>query len=107
MRRALEYTKMFDRAILSHAEDLELTRGGVMHEGFVSMSLGLRGMPSAAEEIAVYREIALAEMTGGAMHIPHRSTPRNVHLIRQAEKPGRPVTGETSAHHLTPTHQPF
>src|SRR5437899_1836245 len=53
MRRALEYAKMFDRAILSHAEDLELTRGGVMHEGFVSMSLGLRGMPSAADEIAV------------------------------------------------------
>jgi dihydroorotase len=103
MRRALEYSKMFDRAILSHAEDLELTRGGVMHEGFVSMSLGLRGMPSAAEEIAVYREIALAEMTGGRMHILHVSTAGSVDLIRQAKKRGVRVTGEACPHHFTLT----
>src|SRR5579872_6542135 len=68
MRRALEYCRMFDKAVLSHSEDLDLTRGGVMHEGFESMRLGLRGMPAAAEEIMVYRDIALAEMTGGRLH---------------------------------------
>lgn len=103
MRRALEYSKMFDRCILSHAEDLELTRGGVMHEGVVSMSLGLRGMPSAAEEIAVYREIALAEMTGGRMHILHVSTAGSVDLIRQAKKRGVRVSGEACPHHFTLT----
>src|SRR5207249_1463444 len=61
MRRALEYSRMFDKAILSHCEDLDLTRGGVMHEGFVSMKLGVRGMPAAAEEVHVFRDIALAE----------------------------------------------
>jgi dihydroorotase len=103
MRRALEYTKMFDRAILSHSEDLELTRGGVMHEGFVSMQLGLRGMPAAAEEIMVYREIALAEVTGGRMHILHVSTAGSVELIRQAKKRSVRVTGEACPHHLTLT----
>ena len=66
MRRAMEYCKMFDKAVLSHAEDLDLTRGGVMNEGFESMRLGLRGLPAAAEEVMIFREIALAELTGGA-----------------------------------------
>src|SRR5262249_32669788 len=103
MRRALEYTKMFDRAILSHSEDLELTRDGVMHEGFVSTQLGLRGMPAAAEEIMVYREIALAEITGGRMHILHVSTAGSVELIRQAKKRGVRITGEACPHHFTLT----
>jgi dihydroorotase len=103
MRRALEYTKMFDRAILSHSEDLELTRGGVMHEGFVSTQLGLRGMPAAAEEIMVFREIALAEITGGRMHILHVSTAGSVDLIRQAKKRGVRITGEACPHHITLT----
>ncbi|MFL5338595.1 MAG: dihydroorotase [Gemmataceae bacterium] len=103
MRRALEYTKMFDKAILSHSEDLELTRGGVMNEGFESMKLGLRGMPAAAEEIMVYREIALAEMTGGRMHILHVSTAGSVELIRQAKKRGARVSGEACPHHFTLT----
>jgi len=103
MRRALEYTKMFDRAILSHSEDLELTREGVMHEGFVSTQLGLRGMPAAAEEIMVYREIALAEITGGRMHILHVSTAGSVDLIRQAKKRGVRITGEACPHHFTLT----
>src|SRR5947209_8748485 len=64
MRRAMEYCRMFDKAVLSHSEDLELTRGGVMNEGFESMRLGLRGLPAAGEEVMVFREIALAELTG-------------------------------------------
>lgn len=103
MRRALEYTKMFDKAILSHSEDMELTRGGVMHEGFESVRLGLRGMPAAAEEIMVYREIALAELTGGRMHILHVSTAGSVDLIRQARKRGIRVSGEACPHHFTLT----
>src|SRR5205085_6344423 len=74
MRRALEYSRMFDKAILDHCEDLDLTRGGVMHEGFVSTALGVRGMPAVAEEIMVNRDIALAEITGGRLHILHVST---------------------------------
>src|SRR5436309_10604901 len=84
MRRAMEYCRMFDKAVLSHAEDQELTRGGVMHEGFESMRLGLRGMPAAAEEVMVHRDIALAELTGGRLHILHVSTAGSVELIRQA-----------------------
>jgi dihydroorotase len=103
MRRALEYAKMFDKAILSHSEDLELTRDGVMHEGLVSLQLGLKGMPAAGEEIMVYREIALAEMTGGRMHILHVSTAGSVELIRQAKLRGARVTGEACPHHITLT----
>jgi dihydroorotase len=103
MRRALEYTRMFDKAVLSHSEDLELTRGGVMHEGFESLRLGLKGMPAAAEEIMVYREIALAEITGGRMHILHVSTAGSVELISNAQKRGVRVTGEACPHHLTLT----
>jgi dihydroorotase len=100
MRRALEYARMLNKTILSHAEDLELTRGGHMHEGLVSLRLGLRGMPAAAEEIMVYREIALAAMTGGRMHILHVSTAGSVELIRQAKRQGIPVTGEACPHHF-------
>jgi dihydroorotase len=103
MRRALEYCKMFDKAVLSHAEDLDLTRGGVMNEGFESMRLGLRGMPAAAEEIMIYRDIALAELTGGRLHILHVSTAGGVELIRQGKKRGVRVTGEACPHHFTLT----
>src|SRR6201997_4630502 len=103
MRRALEYCRMFDKAVLSHAEDLELTRGGVMHEGFESMRLGLRGMPAAAEEVMVHRDITLAELTGGRLHILHVSTAGSVDLIRRARKRGVQVTGEACPHHLTLT----
>ena len=99
MRRALEYCRMFDKAILSHAEDLELTRDGVMNEGFESMRLGLRGMPAAAEEVMVHRDIALVELTGGRLHILHVSTAGSVDLIRRARKRGVPVTGEACPHH--------
>src|SRR5436190_12635731 len=103
MRRALEYCLMFDKAILSHAEDLELTRGGVMNEGFESMRLGLRGMPAAAEEVMVHRDIALAELTGGRLHILHVSTAGSVDLIRRAKQRGVRVSGEACPHHFTLT----
>jgi dihydroorotase len=103
MRRALEYCRMFDKAVLSHCEDLELTRGGIMNEGFESMRLGLRGMPAAAEEVMVYRDIALAELTGGRLHILHVSTAGSVELIRRAKKRGVRVTGEACPHHFTLT----
>jgi len=95
MRRALEYCRMFDRPVLSHAEDLELTRGGIMHEGRESMRLGLRGMPAAAEEVMIHRDIELAQLTGGMLHLLHVSTAGSVELIRRAKKKGLRVTAET------------
>ena len=101
MRRALEYCRMFDKVVMNHCEDLELTRGGVMNEGYESMRLGLRGMPAAAEEVMVHRDITLAELTGGRLHILHVSTAGSVDLIRRARKRGVPVTGEACPHHFT------
>jgi dihydroorotase len=103
MRRAMEYCRMFDRAVLSHSEDLELTRGSVMNEGFESMRLGLRGYPAVAEEIMVFREIALAELTGVRVHIMHVSTAGSVDLIRRGKARGVRVTGEACPHHFTLT----
>jgi dihydroorotase len=110
MRRALEYCKMFDKAVLVHAEILELTQGGVMNEGFVSTQLGLRGMPAVAEDIMIYRDIVLAELTGGKVHILHVSTAGGVDLIRQGRKradalkaAGNPsfwISGEACPHHF-------
>jgi dihydroorotase len=95
MRRALEYCRMFDKPVLSHAEDLELTRGGIMHEGVESMRLGLRGMPAAAEEVMVHRDIELAQLTGGRLHLLHVSTAGSVELIRRAKHKGVRVTAAT------------
>jgi dihydroorotase len=103
MRRALEYCRMFDKAVLVHAEDLELTRGGVMNEGFESMRLGLRGMPAAAEEVMIHRDIELAALTGGRLHILHVSTAGGVDLIRRGKQQGVYVTGEACPHHFTLT----
>ena len=93
MRRALEYCRMFDKPVLSHAEDLELTRGGVMHEGFESMRLGLRGMPACAEEVMIHRDIELARLTAGRLHILHVSSAGSVELIRRGKDKGVRVTG--------------
>ena len=87
MRRALEYSKMFDRVIMQHCQVPELTVGGVMNEGFESMRLGLGGMPAAAEDIMVARDIRLAEITGGRLHIQHISTARSVELVRCTPRP--------------------
>src|SRR5438477_662502 len=99
-RRALEYCKMLNRAVLVHAEILELTQGGVMNEGFVSTQLGLRGMPAVAEDIMIYRDIVLSELTGGKVHILHVSTAGGVDLIRQGIAKGIRVSGEACPHHF-------
>lgn len=99
MRRALEYSRMFDKAILSHCEDLDLTKGGVMHEGLMSLRLGVRGMPALAEELHVFRDIELASTTGGRLHILHVSTVGSVDLIRRGKKKAK-VTGEACPHHF-------
>ncbi|MFN7814354.1 MAG: dihydroorotase [Planctomycetia bacterium] len=103
MRRAFEYCRMFDRPILAHEEVLELSRGGVMHEGLVSLVLGLGGMPAAAEEVMIGRDIALAEVTGGRLHVMHVSTAGGVALIRDAKRRGARVTAEACPHHFTLT----
>jgi dihydroorotase len=100
MRRALEYCKMLGRAVLVHAEVPELTVGGVMNEGFVSMQLGLRGMPAVAEDIMIARDIMLAELTGGRVHILHVSTAGGVDLIRRGIAKGVRVSGEACPHHF-------
>src|SRR5258708_2400059 len=94
---------MFAKAVLSHSEGLELTRNAVMNEGFESTRLGLRGYPAVAEEIMVYREIALAELTGARVHILHVSTAGSVDLIRRGKARGVRVTGEACPHHFTLT----
>lgn len=89
MRRALEYVKAFDIPIISHCEDASLSHGGVMNEGFVSTTLGLRGIPKAAEEVMVARDIALSELTGSRLHIAHISTAGSVELVRAAKRGGK------------------
>ncbi|MBA4016047.1 MAG: dihydroorotase [Pirellula sp.] len=104
MRRALEYCSMFDKPILNHAEVMELTRGGgMMHEGIVSLLLGLPGMPSAAEDVMIGRDIALMDVTGGRVHVMHISTAGGVALVRQAKLAGSRVTTEICPHHFTLT----
>jgi dihydroorotase len=103
MRRALQYSKMFNRCIMQHCQVLELTVGAVMNEGFESMKLGLGGMPAAAEDIMVARDIRLAEITGGRLHIQHISTERAVELVREGKRRGVDVTAEACPHHFTLT----
>ena len=101
MRRALEYSAMFDRPIIQHAQDLPLTRGGVMHEGAVSTALGLPGMPGIAEDLMVARDLQLMEYTGGRYHVAHVSTAATVQLIREAKVRNLPVSCEVTPHHFT------
>jgi dihydroorotase len=100
MRRALEYCGMFGMPVIAHEEDPLLAAGGVMNEGVTALRLGLRGIPVAAEEVMVARDVALAELTGGHLHIAHVSTGRAVDLIRRARTRGVRVTAEASCHHL-------
>jgi dihydroorotase len=100
MRRALEYSRMFDIPVMQHAEDQYLTVGSVMNESYQSTRLGLRGTPAVAEEIAVLRDIALCRMTGARLHIQHVSTKAAVNAIRQAKAEGIRVTAEATPHHL-------
>lgn len=103
MRRALEYSQMFDRPIFSHPEVPELTRGGLINEGVVSMKLGMPGMPSAAEEIMVDRDLKLAEWTGGRLHLQNLSCAGSVASVRRAKKSGIKVTAEVSQFHIALT----
>jgi dihydroorotase len=102
-RRALEYARAFDLVVISHCEDLALSRGGAMHEGAVSTELGLPGVPRAAEEVMVRRDIALAELTGARLHVAHVSTAGAVAAIREAKRRGIRVTAETAPHYFTLT----
>lgn len=103
MRRAFEYIKQFNVPIISHCEDITLSNGGCMNEGYYSTILGLPGIPSAAEEIIVARDIILAEATGARLHVAHVSTRKSVELVRQAKKRGVSITCEVTPHHFTLT----
>jgi dihydroorotase len=103
MRRALEYSRDFNRPVIDHCEELSLTRGGQVDEGLVSLEMGLRGIPAAAEELIVKRDLDLGKETGGHIHIAHVSTAGSVELIREAKEQGVPVTAEVTPHHLTLT----
>ncbi len=103
MRRALEYSKIFDVPVISHCEDLALSEDGVMNEGFVSTIVGLKGIPKAAEETMVARDLSLCELTGGKLHIAHVSTAGSVKLIRDAKARGIKVTAETCPHYFNLT----
>jgi dihydroorotase len=102
-RNALEYARAARRPIFEHSQDLDLTAGGVMHEGVVSARLGLAGMPGAAEEAAIARDLALAKLAGGRLHLSHVSTAGGVELVRRAKAEGFAVTAEVTPHHLALT----
>jgi dihydroorotase len=103
MRRACEYAKMFDLPLMDHCQDYGLVSDGVMHEGYWSTALGLRGWPSAGEEMIVARNIMLAELTGASVHCQHLSAAGSVRLLREAKKRGVPISGEACPHHFTLT----
>ncbi|HKJ30748.1 MAG TPA: dihydroorotase [Balneolales bacterium] len=103
MRIALEYSSMLDRPVINHEEDLNLSRPGHMNEGKVSARLGIDGTPGIAEEVMIARDIMLAELTGGHIHIAHISTAKGVELVRQAKVRGVRVTTEVCAHHIDMT----
>jgi dihydroorotase len=103
MRRALEYARAFGLPLTVHEEDLALVGKGVMNEGAVATRLGLKGVPAQSEEVMVLRDIALAELTGGRLHIAHLSTAGSVRAVREAKRRGLPVTAEATPHHLVLT----
>lgn len=103
MRRILEYTKMFGIPVMSHAEDINLASVGLMHEGYVSTVIGMRPIPAAAETVMVLRDIELAALTGGRLHITHISAPESVEAVRRAKKRGLRVTCDVTPHHLSLT----
>jgi len=103
MRRALEYARMFELPVLDHCQDYTLVSDGVMHEGYWSTALGLRGWPATGEAMIVARNILLAELTGAHVHCQHLSAAGSVELLRDARKRGVPVSGEACPHHFTLT----
>ncbi len=105
MKKALQYASMFDITVISHCEDVDLAEEGVMNEGYMSTILGLKGIPAAAEETMVARELILAEYTGVPIHIAHVSTALSVEMIRNAKKRGVKVTCETCPHYFSLTEE--
>jgi dihydroorotase len=105
MRRAMEYGRMLGLPVLAHCEDHNLSTHGAMHEGEVATALGLPGIPAAAENIMVYRDIQLAALTGAHLHVQHVSTAEAVDLVRRAKAQGIAVTAEACPHHFTLTHE--
>jgi len=103
MRRAMEYAKDFDLPVVDHCEDKSLTSGGVMHEGKISLLLGLKGMPALAEDLDAVRDIILAKETGARLHIAHISTRGAIEIVRRAKNEGINVTCEVTPHHFTLT----
>src|SRR5579864_1886081 len=101
MRRAMEYARAFDIPVINHCEDLHLSAGGDMHEGAVSVRLGLRGIPAASEDVMVARDLLLAELTGVRYHVAHISSERSVEMVRSAKARGLRVTSEATPHHFT------
>ncbi|SVA12836.1 uncharacterized protein METZ01_LOCUS65690 [marine metagenome] len=105
MRRALEYADMFQMPVIDHCEDLSLKGDGVAHEGFHASALGLRGSPAVAEELMVERDITLAGLTGGAVHIAHLSARGSLRAVRSGKQREIRVTCEVAPHHFTLTHE--
>ena len=105
MRRAMEYALAFDVPVVDHCEDLHLAEGGCMNEGVISTELGLPGMPSAAEDVMVARNVALAELTGARLHLAHISTEGSARMVREAKSRGLKVTAEACPHHFTITEE--
>jgi dihydroorotase len=105
MRRAMEYARAFDIPVVDHCEDLHLSEGGCMNEGLVSTELGLPGIPSAAEDVMVARNLSLAELTGARLHLAHISTAGSVRMVREAKARGIHVTAEACPHHFTLTEE--
>ena len=103
MRRAMEYADTFDLTIISHCEDINLSGNGVMNEGYYSTILGLKPIPSAAEETMIARDIMLAEFTGVSLHIAHLSTKRGMELVEEAKRRGLNVSAEVTPHHFSLT----
>jgi len=103
MRKALEYSQMFDIPVIDHCEEVSMTHGSVMHDGAVSAELGLRGWPAAAEEITVSRDLIVADAVGGKLHLAHLSTAGSMHLVRDAKRRGSTATCEVMMHHFSLT----
>jgi len=103
MRRAMEYALAFDLTVVDHCEDLHLAEGGCMNEGLISTELGLPGIPAAAEDVMVARNLSLSELTGARLHLAHISTAGSVRMVREAKARGIRVTAEACPHHFTLT----
>ncbi|MGO4879749.1 MAG: dihydroorotase [Bryobacteraceae bacterium] len=103
MRRAMEFARSFDLPVIDHCEDLNLSAGGDMHEGYESVRLGLRGIPASSEDVMVARDILLAQVTGARFHVAHISTRNAMAMVAHAKQRGLPVTCEATPHHFALT----